>query len=117
MDSVSLANNIIVASDFTSNPLLVPFHKLHHILQKEFEMDISSFKYALHYLYSIGHIVFLEKSGLVCTKPTMIPKLLAKFISPEEVQANLLSENPNVQILSEEQIGCILQIKHDEDKR
>lgn len=104
-------------SDFPSNSLIVPFHQLHQILQNEHKMDIPSFRYALHYLHSIGHIVFLEKSGLVCTNPTMIPKLLAKFISPEEVQANLLSENSNVQILSEEQIGHILQIQQDKDKR
>ncbi len=93
-----------------SSSFLTPFKELHQ--QIGGKVDITTFKCALYYLHAIGHIVFLQ-NGLVCTKPTMIPKLLAKFISPSEVQNNLLSENPNVQILSGEQIGFILKIKEE----
>ena len=83
--------------------------KIRKQLKVEIGLDIAAFKLALKYLHSIGHIVFLQ-NGLVCTTPTIIPKLLAKFVSPIEVQNNLLGQNSNVQILTAEQIGVVLQI-------
>ncbi len=103
-------------SDLAPNTLLVDFKELHKQLREENDMELPSFKYALHYLHAIGYIVFL-KNGLVCTSPTLIPKLLAKFISPSEVQKKLLSRNPEVQILNQQQIGCILQISNNQDSR
>ncbi len=72
-------------------------------------MSLSAFQHGLHYLHTIGQIVFLQ-SGLVCPLPALIPKLLSKFISPLEVRNALLSSSSNVQILNEQQIGCILQV-------
>ncbi len=98
-----------------TNSFLIHVEQLHQQLQAECDMDLPSFKYALRYLHAIGHIVYL-RNELICTIPSMIPKLLAKFISPIEVQ-NLLLCNSNVQILNEEQIGFILQVNSTNDTR
>ncbi len=92
-----------------TNTFLLPSNQLHQLLQGECDMDLSSFNYALRYLHAIGHIVFLQ-NGMVCTVPTMIPKLLAKFISPTDIQNHLLSDSSDVQILTEQQIGFVLQV-------
>ena len=70
--------------------------------------DPGQFNIAVKYLHAIGHIVALRE-GLVCTRPQIIPKITAEFISPLEVR-NRLSENYDVQILDEEQIGVVLNI-------
>ncbi len=97
-----------------ANLTLISKDNLHQLLKDKCDMEISTFIRALHYLHSIGRIVFLQ-NGLVCTVPTMIPKLLAKFISPAEVQSQLLSSDPDVQILTEQQIGFVLHINHSND--
>ncbi len=95
----------------SSNPVLITLGNLHQQLKGEgkCDMDLPSFKHALRYFHAIGQIVLLQNE-LVCTEPTIIPKLLAKFISPVEVQNRLLSKNSKVQILSQQQIGFVLQI-------
>ncbi len=107
--SISSSLGVSQSDSGTTNTILLPFQQLHQFLQHECGMDLASFKNALHYFHSIGHIVFLQ-NGMVCTAPTMIPKLLSKFISPTDIQNRLLSENPNVQILNQKEIGSILQI-------
>lgn len=73
-------------------------------------VDMWVFSSMLQYFHQIGQIVWL-KGGLVCTDPQQIPKIAAKFISPEEVQARLLNrEDENVQILSTDDVGYILNI-------
>ncbi len=90
-------------------PLLVPFKLLHSLIKGECDMDLQSFKHALHHFHAIGQIVFLQNE-LVCPTPAIIPKLLAKFVSPAEVQNLLLTQNSDVQILTQQQIGFILQV-------
>ena len=68
----------------------------------------EQFDVAVKYLHAVGHIVMLGE-GLVCTCPQIIPKITAEFISPEAVR-NRLSENYDVQILNEEQVGVVLNI-------
>lgn len=99
-----------------SNFVIIDSMQLHKQLKGEIDMDIHSFKYALRYFHAIGQVVFLQ-NGKVCTNPAVIPKLLAKFISPAEVEMKLLSHYSEVQILSEQQIGFILQINGSNDTR
>ncbi len=95
----------------STNPILIHFTQLHDQLKVECNMDLPSFERALRYFHSIGQIVFLQ-NGMVCKVPTFIPKLLAKFVSPLEVQNHLLLENSEVQILNQQQIGFILQVNN-----
>lgn len=81
------------------------------VLQQHFQgMDDIAFQIVLHYLHSVGRIVFM-KNGLVLTNPTLAPKIAAKFVSPEEVRINLLRKRSiSVQVLKKEEIGCLLDI-------
>lgn len=73
-------------------------------------MKISSFKEALQYLHAIGRIVVLS-NGIVCTNASLVPQIAAKFVSPEEVRMELLKkESASVEILSGEEVGCLLGI-------
>ena len=72
----------------------------------------------IQYFHSIGQIVLIEKSGLVFTNPTLAPKIAAKFVSPEEVRFCLLKqEDENVQLLTEEDIGYLINISVGDNKR
>ncbi len=95
-----------------SNPLLFPVNSLHKLVHSP--MDMPSFKHALQYLHTIGRVVFLQ-NGLVCAEPTVIPKLLAKFICPLEVRKRILSKH-DVQILTHKEIGAVLQIANNEKR-
>ncbi len=96
------------------NTLLMDFSQLHQQLGNECGIiDLASFKHALNYLHTIGNIVFLH-NGKVCASPDIIPKLLAKFICPSEVQDSLLSQNPNVQIVTQKDVGCVLMAYDDQ---
>lgn len=76
-------------------------------------MDPVAFLRALQYLHAIGRVVLL-KDNLVCTNPSQIPKIAAKFIAPAEVQMQFLHQQAEVQMLSQEHIGCLLKIlPHD----
>ncbi len=79
---------------------LIHFNRLHSLTKDECDMDLQSFEHALHYYHAIGQIVFLQ-NGFVCPRPHIIPKLLAKFVSPAEVQRLLLAQNSAVQILTQ----------------
>ncbi len=98
-------------SNLTLTDPFTPFQHLHEQLKNEHNMDLSAFKHALKYLHMIGRIVFLQ-NGLVCKSPTMIPKILSKFISPAEVRNRLLftKESDVIQILTQKEIGFVLQI-------
>jgi hypothetical protein len=81
-------------------------------------MDSQSFKCMLQYFHAIGRIVMIEKNGLVFTNPTLAPKIAAKFVSPEEVRASLLKgDDENVQLLTEEDIGYLINITVGDNKR
>lgn len=108
----SRANNNRLKPLHSSNHLLFPIESLHKEIHSQ--MDMSSFKHALQYLHTIGRIVFLQ-NGLVCAEPTVIPKLLAKFISPSEVRDRIFSKHGNL-ILTQQQIGAVLAIVNDEEK-
>ncbi len=108
----SHTNNSQLKPLHSSNHLLSPIESLHKEIHSQ--MDMSSFKHALQYLHTIGRIVFLQ-NGLVCAEPTIIPKLLAKFICPKEVRIRTLSKH-DVQILNQKEIGAVLKITNDEEK-
>lgn len=81
-------------------------------LYAEHGKDINKlvFDEMLRYFHQIGHIVCL-KGNLVCTDPQLVPKIAAKFVSPEDVQASLLTRDfKNIQILSREDVGLVLNI-------
>ncbi len=101
-----------------SSPPILSIQELHEQLKGGHNnMDISTFTQAIKYLHMIGQVVFLQ-NGMVCRLPTMIPKLLSKFISPVEVRDRLLAEDSDVvQILTQKQIGCVLQINSFCDAR
>lgn len=107
-----------VLQNFKHHPrdqVLVPWEVLLQEQQPITKIDRPTFLAALKYLHAIGRIVLL-KSGKVCTNPTLIPQIAAKFISPEEVQLDLLQKESNqVQILSKEEVGCLLHLdtKHN----
>ena len=74
----------------------------------------KQFSVAVRYLHAIGRIILLG-GNMVCTCPQIIPKITAEFISPELVR-NKLSENYEVQILDEEQIGVVLNISKESER-
>lgn len=78
------------------------------------EMDRGLFSSILQYLYAIGSIVQL-KGGLVCTDPQRIPKLAAKFVSPDNVKLMLLREN--IQILNLQDVGCVMMMDSCKDEK
>jgi hypothetical protein len=54
---------------------------------------------------------------MVCTSPTLVPTIAAKFISPEDVQMGLLKEaTDTVQILDKTEVGCLLCIDANDRK-
>lgn len=80
-------------------------------------MQISLFDSALQYLHNIGRIICFS-NGLVCTNASVAPKIVAKFISPEEVRLRLLrTQTDTVQILSKEEIGYLLAIDTNSNER
>lgn len=68
----------------------------------------------LRYLHAVGDIVLLQ-NGLICVNPASVSKMMAKFISPEQVQRSLphIKEGKAV-ILTTEQAGRILELKEDD---
>jgi hypothetical protein len=65
---------------------------------------------ALEYLHNTGHVVLLDRST-VCTNPSVIPKISAKFISSQELRSRQA-----VTLVSDKHINCMLDIHdaHDE---
>lgn len=66
----------------------------------------DDFNRALNYLNAIGWVVCLP-NGMVCTDPKVIPEIVAKFMSTEEVKQSTLKNK--VDILNESNITWILQ--------
>ncbi len=65
----------------------------------------------LRHFHSVGDIILLG-DDLVCGRPSEISTIMAKFISPESIQANLPRiANSGIEILSLDQIGKILKVK------
>jgi hypothetical protein len=64
---------------------------------------------ALRHLHAIGRIVLFGDQG-ICTNPSSISQLMAKFISPMEVRDSLLcqSDDEQVNLLTKTSIACIL---------
>jgi hypothetical protein len=69
-------------------------------------VDRSVLHDALKYLHSTGHVVLLD-NHTVCIDPTIVPKIVAKFISPTELRRQLLKTG-DVTILEDADIGCLL---------
>jgi hypothetical protein len=74
-------------------------------------LDEFGKKLALRYFHSTGHVVLLD-DDTVCIDPSIIPKIAAKFISPEDVRTQLLINKEVTPLLNENQISCLLEI-HD----
>jgi hypothetical protein len=67
-------------------------------------------KRALDHLHAIGEIV-LFREGRICTNPSSISHLMAKFISPEQVRNDLLWDYENqVVLLSKTDINSVLGV-------
>jgi hypothetical protein len=49
----------------------------------------------------------------VCIDPTVIPKIVAKFISPEEVRTQLLTNKEEFTFLSEKKISFLLDTSNE----
>lgn len=96
--------------------ILVPWKILLVEQQTTLKIAPTTFFAALQYLHAIGRIVLL-KNGMVCTDPQLVPQMAAQFISPEEVQINLLKDIANVQILTKQEVGCVLRITMSNDIR
>jgi hypothetical protein len=79
-------------------------------------MDERVMKRALQYFHAIGRVVMLD-DNTVCTDPTIVPKIAAEFISPPEVRDKLLFSKGKVEILTEGNIKCLLNIKDENDPR
>lgn len=69
----------------------------------------------LRYFHAIGHIVMIN-SDFVCTEPTIIPKIVANFISPDEVRIKLFLKR-NIEILDEDNVKCLLNVTNSSDER
>ena len=62
----------------------------------------------MKFLHDIGQVVVFKDR--ICLDPSLIPKVMAKFISPQEVREALLSdENSPVEILNVKDIGMMLR--------
>ncbi len=68
----------------------------------------------LRHFHSLRDIILLDNE-LICGRPSEIATIMAKFISPESVQANLLHVTDGVEILTLDEIGKILKVK-DKDR-
>ena len=77
-------------------------------------MDENSFRQALKFLHAIGRVVYL-KGDLICTNPTLVPKIAAKFIAPENVRITLL--NFNTPILTTAEIGHLMEIDQGDNEQ
>ena len=96
---------------------LLPWSDLFNKFGLQLKMDEQGFKTMVHYLQSIGRVVWLP-NGTVFTDPTIAPKIAAKFVSPKEVRMKLLKEETKeVQILDEFEIGCLLEIDTHNNNR
>lgn len=71
---------------------------------------------ALKYLHDVGEIVRFT-DGRICTRPSVIPKIMAKFISPEEVRNQLLRDGNGKLLLFKTDIDSIFSVTNKESKR
>lgn len=95
--SVDCHNHIMTLQTFKDSPK-----------GKNWTSDPDLLMRALHHLHSIGQIV-LFGDQLVCTDPSSISRIMAKFISPAKVRYSLLKrDHENVSLLTETNIVCIL---------
>ena len=72
---------------------------------------------AIEFLHNIGEIVVLQDR--IFLHPSKLPYLMAKFVSPEEVQKKALRET-GIEILSMTEIGrvlCTTQMAGDKDSK
>lgn len=68
----------------------------------------------LRYLHAIGYVVIVD-ANTVCTDTTIIPKIVANFVSPDEVRIKLFRER-NIEILDLDNIRCLLNIEDASEK-
>lgn len=71
---------------------------------------------ALRYLHAVGDIVLLQ-DGLLCTDPSAVSKMMANFISPENVQHTLphIASGKAV-ILNSDDIGKVLLLNENDPR-
>jgi len=63
---------------------------------------------AVQFLHDIGQVVVFKDR--ICLDPSLIPKVMAKFISPQEVRETLLGEEGSpVEVLNVKDIGMLLR--------
>ena len=67
---------------------------------------------ALRYLHSVGDIVLMQDE--VCTDPSYVARLLAKFICPESIRQSLLISSGKVDVLTQDQVGTMLSMTKDD---
>ncbi len=91
---------------------LIPLHEV--FLQCSCGTDEVTFSRIVRYLHAIGRIALL-KDDFVCADPTVIPKIAAKFISPDQVRLYLL--NFDVPVLTIAEIGCLMDIDTTNNNR
>lgn len=76
---------------------------------------------ALRYFHAVGDLVLIREGaaeGWVCPRPAETSKLLARFVSPENVQGQLPHlARGNVAILSSTQVGKVLLIGEQSSRR
>lgn len=72
------------------------------------EADLS-LNIALKYLHAIGHIVLLPNKR-ICADPAQVPRIAAKFISPDHVQLQQLQREATIHVYDETHIGRLLGI-------
>ena len=67
---------------------------------------------ALRYLHSVGDIVMMQDE--ICTNPSHVAQLMAKFICPDSVRTSLLISTGKVDTLTPDQVGTLLCLKEDD---
>lgn len=79
-------------------------------VHKRWESDPKLVERAMRHLHDVGEIVMFT-GGRVCTRPSAISRIMAKFISPEEVRNSLLVDEENeVTLLTKTDIDTILGV-------
>ena len=90
-------------------------HPITHLIDLQKIYPEKELMPTLKYLHAVGSIVMVE--GIICTDPTSISDMMAKFISPESVQLTLPHVcNNKVEILTSDQVGKVLMMQGDDPK-
>jgi hypothetical protein len=88
---------------------------IHELVQESCKTDRLAVERALRYFHTTGHVVLLDRE-VVCVHPVQVPKIAAKFISPEEIRAKLKRQR-DWMFLNEADITYILLINEEDNER